>query len=143
MIGNTGAINGSNNVDGQTTNTNESAKRTELDKDAFFKLLITQLKYQDPLKPMENKEFISQMAQFSSLEQMQNMNDSMSDFLKVQSLSEGSALIGKTVETYQDDEGIAIKGEVTKVSYEDENLYLYLDGSEDKKISLAEIKTVY
>ncbi|SFH50234.1 flagellar basal-body rod modification protein FlgD [Tindallia magadiensis] len=48
-----------------------------LDKDAFLKLLTTQLSNQDPLNPMEDREFIAQMAQFSSLEQMQNMNESM------------------------------------------------------------------
>lgn len=48
-----------------------------LDKDAFMKLLTTQLSNQDPLNPMEDREFIAQMAQFSSLEQMQNMNESM------------------------------------------------------------------
>ena len=52
----------------------KSEKSTNLDKDAFLNLLVTQLKNQDPLNPMEDKEFIAQMAQFSTLEQMQELN---------------------------------------------------------------------
>ena len=53
---------------------NSSKNTGELDKDAFLRLLTTQLSNQDPLNPMEDREFIAQLAQFSSLEQMQNLN---------------------------------------------------------------------
>ncbi|WP_026893848.1 flagellar hook assembly protein FlgD [Clostridiisalibacter paucivorans] len=52
-------------------------KKGDLDKDTFLNLLVTQLRNQDPMNPVEDKEFIAQMAQFSSLEQMQNMNANM------------------------------------------------------------------
>jgi len=55
----------------EKTNYNQNKK---LDKNAFFNLLVTQLQNQDPLNPVEDKEFIAQMAQFSSLEQLQQLN---------------------------------------------------------------------
>ncbi len=48
-----------------------------LGKDAFFRLLVTQLRHQDPLSPMDDREFVAQMAQFSALEQMQSLNRQM------------------------------------------------------------------
>lgn len=70
----------------------------ELGKDDFLKLLITQLSNQDPTSPMENTEFISQMAQFSSLEQMTNMSTSFSKMASFINSSEAASTLGKTVE---------------------------------------------
>ena len=70
----------------------------ELGKDDFLKLLITQLSNQDPTNPMENTEFISQMAQFSSLEQMTNMSSSFSKMASFINSSEAASTLGKTVE---------------------------------------------
>lgn len=55
----------------------KESQSNDLDKDAFLRLLVTQLQNQDPLSPMEDREFIAQMAQFSSLEQMQNLNKTL------------------------------------------------------------------
>ena len=67
-------------------------------KDDFLKILITQLSYQDPMSPMEDKEFIAQMAQFSTLEQMTGM---AKDFAKLTAMitgTEASSALGKNVE---------------------------------------------
>jgi len=58
--------------------------KSSLGKDDFLKILIAQLQHQDPLNPMEDREFISQMANFSSLEQMVNMSNMMSKFIETQ-----------------------------------------------------------
>jgi flagellar basal-body rod modification protein FlgD len=73
-----------------------------LDKDAFLQLLIQQLKYQDPLNPMDGTQYSAQLAQFSSLEQLQNINNSLNNsidanYLLAQSVnnSMSATLIGK------------------------------------------------
>ena len=78
--------------------TNERTVSNELGKDDFLKLLITQLQNQDPTSPMENQEFIAQMAQFSSLEQMTNMSTSFAKMASFISSQEATNTLGKTVE---------------------------------------------
>ena len=68
------ALDSAYNSSGSTTKTTGNS---ELDRDAFLMLLVTQFQYQDPLNPMEDKEFIAQLAQFSALEQSMQMNESI------------------------------------------------------------------
>ncbi|PWK12708.1 flagellar hook capping FlgD N-terminal domain-containing protein [Tumebacillus permanentifrigoris] len=77
----------------------------QLDRDAFLKILITQLQYQDPSQPMQDKEFIAQMAQFSALEQT-------SKVYQVNSLALGTQMIGN-IAGYQMPDGSLKEGEVT------------------------------
>ncbi|MER1955989.1 MAG: flagellar hook assembly protein FlgD [Solibacillus sp.] len=75
-----------------------------LGKDAFLQILITQLQNQDPTSPMDDKEFIAQMAQFSSLEQMQNMTKAMENLLASQEQSQlmnYSTFVGKEVKWHE------------------------------------------
>ncbi len=73
------------------------SSKNVLDKDDFLKLLIAQLTHQDPTAPMEDKEFIAQMAQFSSLEQMTNMSQEFAKLSGMLSSAKAVALLGKTV----------------------------------------------
>lgn len=89
----------SNTYQSNTRNTSNG-----LDKNAFLKILVTQLSNQDPMSNQDNSQYIAQMAQFSSLEQSQNMNTSMEKLLVSQRITEGSMMIGKNVAFVVSDE---------------------------------------
>ncbi|MBP2642423.1 MAG: flgD [Firmicutes bacterium] len=99
-----------------------SKKSEEMGKDDFLKLLVTQLRYQDPLKPMDDTQFVSQMAQFSSLEQMHNLNTTSL-------LNQATNLIGKTVNWAADD-GSVSSGAVKSVKVVDGQPQLEMDSLE-------------
>jgi flagellar basal-body rod modification protein FlgD len=108
----------------------------ELGKNDFLNLLVTQLKYQDPLKPMDDKEFIGQMAQFSALEEMQNMNGSLSK-------SQAFALIGKYATAGTTDantgEVSKVEGIVTSVKLDSGKTYVVIN---DQDIELDKVTDV-
>lgn len=106
-----------------------------MDKDAFLQLLVAQMKYQDPLEPTSNTEYISQYAQFSQVEQMQNMAAS-SD------LARASALVGQEVyvkTTTSSGETKYVQGKVDYVVFENGKAYLSIDES---LYSLEDLDTV-
>src|SRR6187402_655496 len=69
-----------------------------LDFQSLLKIIMTQLTYQDPLKPMDNFQFVSQLAQFSQLQQSQTLNDQITSLLSAQATSQATGLLGRTVD---------------------------------------------
>lgn len=127
-----------------TTTQSSSNVNASLGKDEFLKLLITELRYQDATNPMEDREFISQMAQFSSLEQMQNLNTSFTQGfqaltyqLYMNSMNEGLNLLGKEV-TYLDENSVTNTGVVEALKQKDGKYNAVVNGVdvELEKISL-------
>jgi len=116
--------------------------KQNMDKDDFLKILITQLTTQDPSQPMQDKDFIAQMAQFSSLEQMTNMATSFGKVSSVINASQAVSTIGKDVEIAVGDQ--MIKGQVTAVTPGQFPQVLvgdkYYDFSAVKTISASEVK---
>lgn len=125
---------------------------SSLGKDAFLQILITQLQNQDPTSPMDDKEFISQMAQFSSLEQMQNMTKAMGNLLTSQQQTQLMAytnFIGKEVKWHEltdklDEKGKPIvqegKGVITELKFKDDQPIFVLDSG--KEISAGSISSI-
>jgi len=64
----------------------------------FLRILVAQLNNQDPLKPLDNQEFVTQLAQFTSLQQTQELNDKLGSLLSIQACNQSSGLLGRTVE---------------------------------------------
>ena len=103
----------------------KASSNNGMDKDAFLQLLVAQMKYQDPLEPTSNTEYISQYATFSQVEQMQNMAASME-------LSRASSMVGKLVNvetTNSNGETKQIQGMVEYVTYENNKAYVSIDGT--------------
>lgn len=100
-------------------------KNDSLDKDAFLKLLVAQLRYQDPLSPLQDRDFIAQMAQISSLEQAQNS-------ARAQRLGQAAGLLGKRVEYLSLDKQKVLAAEVKEVVIEDGDAKLRVLGADPK-----------
>jgi flagellar basal-body rod modification protein FlgD len=123
----------------------ETKSNDDLGKDAFLQLLATQMQYQDPMNPMDNTQFISQMANFSSLEQMQNLNTTMETYISgygsLQALGFLGTKISATQTNYNDLNNIElteITGIVQKVDMTGSEPELILDNG--KSVKLSEVK---
>jgi flagellar basal-body rod modification protein FlgD len=115
-----------------------SAVSASLAQDQFLQLLVSQLQNQDPLDPVSDKEFISQLSQLSSLQGIQDLNANFSQMLKLQQITNGSSLLGKTVE-YAGPNGSIKTGTVSSLAVDGEKFVLSIG---QDKIGLDQVSSV-
>jgi len=111
----------------------------DMGKDEFLKILITQLSHQDPTQPMQDKEFIAQMAQFSSLEQITNMNREFKSLIKSSQTSEAYKLLGMRIESYDPIRQKVVSGVVSSIVFNNGEVRVKVGGEE---VSLENIHSV-
>ncbi len=140
------SISGLNGVtDASTASSAAKAANSEL-KDQFLTLLVTQLQNQDPLAPMDSTNFTSQLAQFSSLEQLTSINEGLETLTASQNSLQNAYLanlIGKEVGyegTAANGAATTLYGKVTGVSYDSDGTYFIVDGA--KKVGLGDISVI-
>jgi flagellar basal-body rod modification protein FlgD len=85
-------------IGGVSASQNTNLQVAAVNQQDFLRILVTQLSFQDPLKPIDNQAFIAQIAQFTALEQTRQLNDGVNTLLNIQSTTQSIDLIGKTVE---------------------------------------------
>ncbi|MFO0863714.1 MAG: flagellar hook capping FlgD N-terminal domain-containing protein [Gemmataceae bacterium] len=113
-----------------------------IDKNQFLKLLSAQLKYQNPMDPMNDAQFVGQMAQFSTVEGIQQLNQtmaSMSSLQGLQGLTQAASLLGKTVTFDQPNLTTAGRGVVDAIRFDNGTVQLSVKGS---WMSLSQVKGI-
>lgn len=115
-----------------------SAISAALGQDQFLQLLVSQLQNQDPLNPVSDKDFIAQLATLSQLQGIQDLNTNFGEMLKLQQLTDGASLIGKTV-GYTTAAGAAKSGKVLSLAAESGKFVLMV-GSD--RVGLDQVTSV-
>jgi flagellar basal-body rod modification protein FlgD len=126
---------------GSQTNTIFGGANSELGKDSFLQLLVLQMQNQDPLEPTDNAEMIAQLAQFSALEQMNNLNEKFAEFagnLDQLNFLTASGMIGREVSGI-DVDGELLEGTVDGVQLIGSVVYLTVG---ERQMSMAGVETI-
>lgn len=125
------------------TSASAATQNSSLSQQDFLKILLQQLTFQDPLKPVDNQEFIAQLAQFTSLEQTRELNTRIDNLLSIQSSSQSISLIGRTVDLGAGSGSVT--GLVTTVSFQSGQPVMTVkmaDGTFITDVTLAQISAV-
>jgi flagellar basal-body rod modification protein FlgD len=112
---------------GEAAKVKEQAERNGLNKDEFLQLLVAQLKNQDPMAPVGSQEFMSQMAAFSTLEQVTNLAVANEEQNQMMAIDQSLSLVGHQVTYLKEDESLA-EGKVESVDFGEEGFALTING---------------
>lgn len=112
----------------------------ELDRDAFLQLFVTQVQNQNPLEPATNEDFLAQLAQFSSLELLENINGGFDTLARFEQVTQGAALLGKDVQYIDPRSGESFRATVESVRLDANGVNLTVDG---KAIPLGFVQEIY
>ncbi|HEX4752453.1 MAG TPA: flagellar hook capping FlgD N-terminal domain-containing protein [Solirubrobacterales bacterium] len=118
---------GGTGASGEAAKTQEQNEADGLNKDEFLDLLVAQLKNQDPMSPVGSQEFMSQMAAFSTLEQVTNMAVSTEESNQMLAVNQSLALVGHQV-SYVNEDGSPAEGKVESVDFGEEGFTLTVNG---------------
>jgi flagellar basal-body rod modification protein FlgD len=113
-----------------------------LDFQSLLNIILQQLTYQDPLKPVDNFEFVSQLGQFAQLQQTQSLNDQITNLLASQSATQATGLLGQTVGATTN--GSSVIGQVTSITFSSGQPLITITTSDGvfNNISIADISLI-
>jgi flagellar basal-body rod modification protein FlgD len=130
-------------VQSYSSTTSSALPKQELGKEAFLKILVTQLQNQDPTNPQKDGEFVAQMAQLSVLEQLSNLNHSLSAYLgSGNNLSQYSYVLGNEVSWINPETNTLESGIVTGINYKDNQVYFKIGDQEVLASSIVSMEIV-
>lgn len=115
-------------------------QRSSVSQDDFLRVFLTQLSFQDPLEPVDNREFLAQLAQFTAVEQTRQLNENVQGLLSVEASGQAINLLGKAVEVASGTaNGAASIGTVTTVSYRSGSPLLTVNVSDGEGTVLQDV----
>lgn len=116
-----------------------ASRSTAPGKEDFMRLLVAQMRNQNPLEPLKDAEFMGQLTQFSTLEGITQLNKSFGDMLAFQQLTQGASLIGKSVTFEKTGSTIPGRGVVDGVKIDNGTFQLQVDG---KAVPLSQVRSI-
>ncbi|UAA37586.1 flagellar hook capping protein [Paraneptunicella aestuarii] len=130
-------------IGGTVVDSGQELSNNAINQEDFIRLFLAQLTNQDPLEPVDNSQFLAQMAQFTSLEQTRLMNESLSNMLTMESSAQGLQLLGQSVQVINGNS--LFDGSVEGISFNSSGVHLTVKNSSNEfltDVALADVRLV-